>query len=188
MDRREGVILGGLGLGLIYLLTQKTKAPVVGRALVGRISDFILKNKDAATRVGKEYNLPVWLILTQGGHESGFGTSGLTLKANNLFGFTGEAWAKEGKPTVAMPTREFLKGVWVAVTRPFRAYASIEESMRDYARLLTTQPRYAESVANARRGDVPATWAALGRSGYATDPTYGEKLAGVHKLVGQVLA
>jgi flagellar protein FlgJ len=148
-----------------------------------KVETFVARFKDSAVRVGQESGLPFWLILTQAAHESAMGLSALALKGMNFFGFTGEAWAKAGKPTVAMPTREFIKGAWVAVTRPFRAYASPDDSMRDYARLLTTQPRYAEVVKAARAGDVGGTFAALGRSGYATDPTYGQKLQGVYNVL-----
>jgi flagellar protein FlgJ len=185
MDRKAMLILTGLGLLALAMLT-KGKA-VVRRVSMGRVNDFVAKNRAAAEAVGKEFNLPAWLILTQGGHESAWGLSGLTAKANNLFGFTGEAWAKQGKSVVNMPTREFLNGVWVALTRPFRAYPSVSDSMRDYARLLTTQPRYSSTVSSARANDPAGTWGALGRSGYATDPTYGEKLAGVYQLVKQSL-
>ena len=179
------LILTGLGLLALAMLT---KGKVVARRVsMGRVNDFVAKNRAAAEAVGKEFNLPAWLILTQGGHESAWGLSGLTAKANNLFGFTGKDWKAAGKPVVEMPTREFLNGVWVALTRPFRAYPSVSDSMRDYARLLTTQPRYSSTVSSARANDPAGTWGALGRSGYATDPTYGEKLAGVYQLVKQSL-
>ena len=187
MTTREKVFVAVGAFALLVYLTRK-KVVVYSKKTMGKIDTFISKNREAAAIVGREFNLPVWLIITQGGHESAFGESALSLKANNLFGFTGQTWAKEGKPTVAMPTREFLKGVWVAVTRPFRAYPSVADSMRDYARLLTTQPRYALAVAAARAGNVQGTWDALGKSGYATDPTYGEKLAGVYSVVKTLLA
>jgi flagellar protein FlgJ len=155
-------------------------AIIFGGRKMPKVEMFVKRFLDSAKRVGAEFNLPPWLILTQAAHESAMGLSALALKANNFFGFTGEAWAKEGKPTVAMPTREFLKGVWVAVMRPFRAYSGADDSFRDYARLLTTKPRYAEVVRAARAGDKAGTFKALGLSGYATDPTYGQKLAGVH--------
>lgn len=188
MERAEraGVLLLA-GLGLIALAVMSRGKAAVRRVSMGRVGDFVEKNRAAAEVVGREFGLPAWLILTQGGHESAWGLSGLTAKANNMFGFTGNDWKKAGKPVVEMPTREFLKGQWVALTRAFRAYPSVADSMRDYARLLTSQPRYSATVSSARAGNPAETWAALGRSGYATDPTYGEKLAGVYHLVKQSL-
>ena len=163
-------------------------AVVLGGRKMTKVEMFVARFIESAKRVGAEFNLPYWLILTQAAHESAMGLSALALRGNNFFGFTGESWAKEGKPTVAMPTREFLKGAWVALTRPFRAYSGSDDSFRDYAQLLTTKPRYAEAVRAARAGDVAGTFAAMGKSGYATDPTYGEKLAGVHATLKKYFA
>jgi flagellar protein FlgJ len=189
----------GIGLGLAalaaLLLTKQGKAGAVGAVkavrrggeVVTKLGTFVVKGLADAKTVGAEANLPVWLIITQAAHESGVGLSKLTELGNNLFGFTGESWAKQGKPVIRFPTREFINGAWVTVQRPFRRYANWTDSMRDYARLLTTQPRYAEVVRQARAGNIPGTFAALGRSGYATDPTYGDKLAGVYQSVATYL-
>ena len=145
-----------------------------------KAESFVGLMKDEAKKVATEFQLPLELILTQAAHESAYGLSGLTQKAKNLFGFTGQSWQKAGKPVVEMPTYEFVKGAWVRLTRPFRAYETYADSMRDYARLLTTQPRYAKAVAAARSGNLQRAFDELGRSGYATDPTYGAKLTGVY--------
>ena len=173
------LLIAGLG-GLLLSACQK-KASVLGVRTVSKIKDFVVKAMSAAQAVAKESNLPVWLILTQAAHESGFGLSGLTLKANNLFGFTGDSWKKANKPVIEMPTTEYKDGKPYKTTRPFRRYGSWLESMRDYARLLTTQPRYAPAIERARAGDIAGTWDAMGRSGYATDPGYGNKLSGVYE-------
>ena len=69
------------------------------------------------------------------------------------------------------------------VTAKFRAYASYDESFRDYARLMKESPRYAAVVAQARRRRqrrVGAGFAqGLQRAGYATDPAYADKLTRV---------
>src|ERR1700679_1115555 len=56
----------------------------------------------------------------------------------------------------------------------FRAYGSIEESVNDFANLLSTSPRYREAVAAG--GNAQAYVHSIARSGYATDPEYGNKL------------
>jgi flagellar protein FlgJ len=171
------------GKAIVVVAALAVAALILGGRKMPKVEMFVKRFIDSAKRVGAEFNLPYWLILTQAAHESAMGLSALAMKANNFFGFTGEAWAKEGKPTVAMPTREFLNNAWVAVSRPFRAYAGADDSFRDYARLLTTKPRYAEVVKAARAGDIAGTFKALGLSGYATDPTYGQKLAGVYQSI-----
>lgn len=180
MTDREKAAWAVLAIGLGGLLLSQKERVVAGVKKVGKAGDFVIKAIGHAKAVSQEYNLPIWLILTQAAHESAFGLSGLTLKANNLFGFTGEGWKKEGKPVVEMPTTEWKDGKPYKTTRPFRAYPTWADSMRDYARLLTVQPRYKAVVEAARKGDIVGAFQALGRSGYATDPSYGEKLSGVY--------
>lgn len=190
------ILLGGVIAVAAYLFTKKSQVVAVTKAAAKKIGgrtlskaeDFVSRYRNAAEIVGRDVQLPAWLILTQAAHESAYGLSGLAQKAYNFFGFTGESWKKQGKPVVTMPTREFLNGKWVALDRPFRAYGGADESMRDYARLLLSKPRYAAAVAAARRGDVAGTFDALGKSGYATDPNYGGKLAGVYQAVKTFLA
>jgi flagellar protein FlgJ len=58
----------------------------------------------------------------------------------------------------------------------FRAYGSYAESFQDYARLLSDNPRYSGVVGQV---DAKGFAQALQQSGYATDPHYADKLAGV---------
>lgn len=120
-------------------------------------------------------------VLTQAMHESDWLRSALTRQANNLYGFkTGEAWDKAGKPYVTLPTQEFIGGKWVRVQARFRAYPSFLESMRDWARLISTVSRYADTKKALDAHDSKAYFLAIGKSGYATDPNYGTKLASVY--------
>lgn len=90
----------------------------------------------------------------------------------NLFGIkAGEEWT--GARATA-DTVEFSHGVATPRRTAFRAYGSIEESVGDFARLLQISPRYRDAVAAG--GDAAAYIAAIGKSGYATDPDYGNKL------------
>ena len=57
----------------------------------------------------------------------------------------------------------------------FRAYSSYEESFKDYARLITDTPRYAQ--VRQQTGSVTAFASGLQRAGYATDPAYASKLS-----------
>ena len=56
----------------------------------------------------------------------------------------------------------------------FRAYGSIEESVNDFANLLASSPRYRDAVAAG--GSAQDYVESIARSGYATDPEYGNKL------------
>ncbi len=59
----------------------------------------------------------------------------------------------------------------------FRSYGSIAESFADYVNLLRDSPRYREVLEAG--GDVTRFAESMGRSGYATDPAYAEKLKGL---------
>jgi flagellar protein FlgJ len=50
----------------------------------------------------------------------------------------------------------------------------VEESVNDFASLLKNSPRYRDVIAAGR--DAGAYVASMGKSGYATDPEYGNKL------------
>ena len=81
-------------------------------------------------------------------------------------------------------TTEYVNGAAQKVSAKFRAYASDEESFRDYAKLMKESPRYAGVVAQAAQAPASAASAqgfaqGLQRAGYATDPAYADKLARV---------
>ncbi len=77
-----------------------------------------------------------------------------------------------------MDTLEFNNGVAQKQKAAFRAYSSVEEAMEDYARFVTTQPRYSEAVENA--ADAASYTQALQDAGYATDPEYANKIMAVY--------
>ena len=90
----------------------------------------------------------------------------------NLFGIkAGESW--NGSRAVA-DTVEFNGGVATQRRTAFRAYGSIEESVNDFANLLSNSPRYRDAVAAG--SDAQAYVHSIARSGYASDPEYGNKL------------
>src|ERR1700723_1723118 len=90
----------------------------------------------------------------------------------NMFGIkAGEGW--NGARAVA-DTVEFSGGVATQRRTAFRAYGSIEESVNDFANLLSNSPRYREAIAAG--GNAQAYVHSIARSGYATDPDYGNKL------------
>jgi len=59
----------------------------------------------------------------------------------------------------------------------FRAYSSYAEAFKDYASMLSNNPRYAEVMRQG--GDAAGMAQALQNAGYATDPNYADKLVSV---------
>ncbi|HTD72535.1 MAG TPA: glucosaminidase domain-containing protein [Steroidobacteraceae bacterium] len=92
--------------------------------------------------------------------------------SHNLFGIkAGEEWTG---PKATADTMEVINGVATPRRASFRAYASVEESVNDFASLLKNSPRYRDVIAAGH--DAGAYVAGMGKSGYATDPEYGNKL------------
>jgi flagellar protein FlgJ len=90
----------------------------------------------------------------------------------NLFGLkAGDEW-KGARATA--DTIEFSNGVATQRRTAFRAYGSIEESVSDFTNLLKNSPRYRDAVSAG--GDTQAYVQSIGKSGYATDPDYANKL------------
>jgi flagellar protein FlgJ len=92
--------------------------------------------------------------------------------SHNMFGIkAGDEWSGA---RVNADTMEVTNGVATPRRTAFRAYGSIEESVNDFASLLKNSPRYRDVIAAG--GNAGAYIAGMGKSGYATDPEYANKL------------
>ncbi len=140
-----------------------------------------------AVAAGQALGVDPATIVSHAALETGWGRS-LPVQANgassfNLFGI--KAGGRWQGGAAAADTVEYERGQAVARTEHFRAYGSLAESVRDYARLIASSPRYAAALdAGANAG---AYAAALQRGGYATDPAYVEKLERVAESVQSLL-
>jgi flagellar rod assembly protein/muramidase FlgJ len=133
--------------------------------------DFITLIGPAARACHKAAGVPASITVSQAALESGWGESGLTKTANNLFGIKADSlWRGE---TVTLDTKEFIRGQWVVVPAKWRKYPTWQVSVDDHTAFLKRNPRYkdcflcisAETFARA-----------LLKAGYATDPDYADKL------------
>jgi flagellar protein FlgJ len=149
--------------------------------------EFVVALWPHAVAAGRELGVDPATIVSHAALETGWGRS-LPQRADgasslNLFGIkAGGGWRG---PAATASTVEFEHGRPVTRTEPFRAYGSLAESVRDYASLIAGNPRYAAAL-NAG-ADAGAYAAALQRGGYATDPDYASKLAGVAESVQSLL-
>lgn len=140
-------------------------------------SGFVARHTEAAQRIEHETGIPASYLIGQAGHETGWGQHEIRLRggapSHNLFGIKADtSW--RGK-VAEVTTTEYVGGVAHKTTAKFRAYDSYDASFRDYARLITQSPRYAQV---ARQTDSPMAFATgLQRAGYATDPRYAAKLS-----------
>jgi flagellar protein FlgJ len=144
-----------------------------------RIAQFLSRFGKIADEVARASGLPAPAILGQAALETGWGRREIRAadgsNSFNVFGIkAGKGW--EGR-TVDAVTSEYVDGRIRQRVERFRAYDGYREAFADYVRLLAGNPRYRGVLAQAH--DPQSFAEAMGRSGYATDPAYGEKLAAV---------
>lgn len=144
------------------------------------VEQFVTRMLPAAQRASQASGVPAQLIMAQAALESGWGRREIRMEdgssSYNLFGIKADKSWKG--PVAEVATTEYVNGAAQKTRAAFRAYGSYEEAFTDYARFLTTNPRYAQVLAT----DNPAAAAhGLQRAGYATDPEYGGKLVRIMK-------
>jgi flagellar protein FlgJ len=127
-------------------------------------------------RAADELGVDARGLLAQAALETGWGSrmprTADGSPSHNMFGIkAGQEWS--GARATA-DTVEFTNGVATPRRTAFRAYGSIEESVADFTKLLKESPRYRDVIAAG--GDTQAYVDGIGKSGYATDPQYANKL------------
>lgn len=125
---------------------------------------YINLYKDIAIEQMHKYHIPASITLAQGLLESGAGRSELARKANNHFGIKCHSW--DGKKIYHDDDK---KG------ECFRVYKSARDSYEDHSIFLSTGSRY-EFLFKYAETDYVAWARGLKRAGYATSPTYADKL------------
>ncbi|WP_349535025.1 glycoside hydrolase family 73 protein [Leuconostoc citreum] len=125
----------------------------------------------------EKYGVIASISIAQAILESDWHTSTLSTQYNNLFGIKADA----GQKSVVLPTQEFQNGEWVTIQGRFAAYDSWQESMKAHAELLYhgTSWNAAQYQHVLAAKDYQAAANALTKDGYATDPTYAEKLIAI---------
>lgn len=141
---------------------RSTSRTIVTNDIVG---DYVLQYKDIAMRNMKTYGIPASIILAQGILESGAGRGDLAMTANNHFGIKCHSdWKGDSVRHDDDTSQEC-----------FRKYDRVDESYRDHALFLTGKERYA-SLFELDKDDYQSWAKGLRKAGYATDPSYPEKL------------
>jgi flagellar protein FlgJ len=173
-----GVVAPGLTPAITTGSTPVATSSIPSAYKTDDQQSFVDKLKGPAEQASRSTGVPAHLILGQAALESGWGKREIRMAdgsdSHNLFGIkAGNDW--NGK-VAEVTTTEYHNGVASKQVERFRAYASYAESFQDYARLLSDNPRYSGVVGQA---DAKGFAQALQQSGYATDPHYADKLAGV---------
>lgn len=128
-------------------------------------NNYIKQYAPLAVEQMKRHNVPASITLAQGLLESGAGMSTLSVKSNNHFGIKcGSGW--RGRSVRANDD---------APNECFRAYRKVEDSYEDHSLFLVGNQRYA-SLFRLKKTDYKGWARGLKKAGYATDPSYANKL------------
>lgn len=132
--------------------------------------DYIEKYKDIAIEQMEKHKIPASITLAQGLLESGAGSSDLALRSNNHFGI------KCGSSWMGATTTHFDDGR----NECFRVYETVRDSYEDHSQFLHKERYmrlYRLSVMDYKG------WArGLKSCGYATSPTYADRLISLIEL------
>lgn len=163
---------------------QTPAVPADAAAVPAPAREFVNRLWPHAGEASRSTGIPAHFMIAQAALETGWGRSELRFSDGtptyNLFGIkAGRNW--QGAVAEATTT-EYVNGVAQQTVERFRAYSSYAEAFRDYASLLTSNPRYA-AVLNQQ--DAAGFARGLQRAGYATDPMYAAKLERI--IGGQTL-
>ena len=135
---------------------------------------FIQNLVPSSQKAYQLYQVLPSISLAQAILESDWGESGLSQNYYNLYGVKAGA----AEPSVQLETSEYVDGKWITIMAPFRVYNSWAESVEAHAKLLTYgvdwNPKLYEPVLKAKNYKEAAH--ALQKAGYATDPTYAQKI------------
>ena len=142
------------------------------QAYYDKMYDSLLKEAKAAGL--KNAEVVAKLGAAQTSLETGYGKY---MVGNNAFGIK----AKQGGASVGASTQEFENGRMVTKNQNFRAYDKLEDSAKDYIKFLQENKRYKDVLGSNNLSDAIA---AQGKTGYATDPNYANKLAGIAGTYG----
>ena len=164
--------------------TAASSAAAAGAGNAGKpahVRAFQDKLAGAAQEAEAVTGVPAKFMLGQAALETGWGKrvirNGDGSSSNNLFGIkAGPGW--KGKVATAVTT-EYVNGRPHQKVEKFRAYESHAEAFKDYANMISNNPRYEKVLSHG--GDATTFAHGLQRAGYATDPQYAAKLSRIIK-------
>lgn len=153
---------------------------ILGKSIIDPLNssrekeEFIVQLSGHAKTLQKEHDLLPSISIGQAILESDWGTSELASENKNLYGIKGS----DPSNTEMMRTKEFVEGEWIEIEAPFRKYESWQQSMDDHVLLFVdgTNWNADQYTAVLAAGNYKEAAQALQDNGYATDPTYAEKL------------
>lgn len=167
---------GTLPTSADYVKPADSTARAVDQEVPATSREFVNRVWPQAVEASRSTGIAPQFLVAHAALESGWGRAEIRRAdgspSYNLFGIkAGKNWTGA---TVDTLTTEYVDGQPRQSVERFRAYSSYEESFRDYANLLRSNPRYS-GVIGSQNGTEFAR--GLQQAGYATDPNYAEKLS-----------
>jgi flagellar protein FlgJ len=143
--------------------------------------NFVRKLQPFAQQAAKVLGVDPNALLAQAALESGWGNAviknGDGTSSFNLFNIKADrSW--KGKQTF-VSSLEFDQGIARRVSSGFRSYHSFQESFNDYVDFIKNNPRYENALKKV--GDAEQYMYELQRAGYATDPSYADKVVHIYR-------
>ncbi|KRM68304.1 glycoside hydrolase family 73 protein [Apilactobacillus ozensis] len=165
----------GLFFSGIYYVNHRTYDVYNQTNVNVKHKNFINKIIPSAYRAQRKYNILASVSIAQAILESDWGTSGLSVKYNNLYGMKTSIHDSDA---VNLSTQEYVNGQFITTTGRFKVYQSWDESVLAHAALLKNgtswNPQQYQDVVNSDNYVEAA--AGLQSDGYATDPSYTKKI------------
>lgn len=125
----------------LKVINKKRDEELEGKSeLSKRKLEFINSIKDEAIKTYKETGILPSVIIGQAALESNWGRSELASKYKNLFGIKADSSWKGEK--INLSTSEYYN---IKIKDEFRVYTSVKDSIKDFGKFLTTNPRYTKS-------------------------------------------
>jgi len=146
---------------------------------------FVNSMKPYAEKAARALGVDSSLLLAQAALETGWGQKVINNSrgsSNNLFNIKADrSWSGD---KVATQTLEYHQGVPVKEQAAFRSYQNYEDSFNDYVRFLNENPRYTTVLRHG--GNNEEFIRGIHQAGYATDPSYADKVLRVKAKIDQM--
>lgn len=173
-DQNEELINHHNGMGRPM---QRGSAPVNFDSPDDFVRSLLPHAKEAARTLGVDPKV----LIAQAAMESGWGRHVIPnpngMPSHNLFGIKADpGW--DGKK-VSVQTLEYVDGMAVRKKAAFRAYDNYAQSFSDYVAFLKENPRYGEALQHG--GNAERFIHGLQKAGYATDPSYAQKIISLYR-------
>lgn len=135
---------------------------------------FFDKHKETISKIAKEYNIPVSVMLAQAFLETGGGKSYLSINHNNFFGIKCFKGCNDQNSVQLKDDTPFDR---------FKSYNNAFDSFRHYANLISKSSRY-KSLMQIPKSNFRDWCIGLKNAGYATDKEYHFKLIRIIEKYG----